>query len=331
MSDINITIIDEAPAISLEIGLDKGPKGDNGDGGSGVDSVNGRTGPVVLTKADVGLSNVQNINQADLTLSGLKDVTLSNPALGQRLEFNGDKWVNGQGATVSAGAGVNLYPTLTPSDLWSPYGYFYFEKAPDLLPELDIPITVNNNKIVFVAYVNDPAINVTTLNAGVWTLYIWSYASDLNCYVIADFYKRTSGGTETLLFSMSTPQLSTILTQYLVSSIQPQFTLDPTDRLVVKSSGYTTNLTDTIVHGVGGGNTHFTYINTPLVVNHDDLNGLQGGSANQYFHLTSAQLTNLNNQSGSNTGDETQNSIITKIGYTPADQGFAIAMAVALS
>ena len=88
------------------------------------------------------------------------------------------------------------------------------------------------------------------------------------------------------------------------------------------------------------------------MVNHDDLNGLQGGSANQYFHLTSAQLTNLNNQSGvntndetvtsiktklgistlsgSNTGDETHNTIITKIGFNPASENYALVMAVAM-
>ena len=280
------------------------------------------TSDVTISKSDLNLnlvdntsdinkpvSNAQQTAMNNLTIAGLKDSAISDPALNEILTFNGDKWVNGSQSTVSAGAGVNLYPTLTPSDLWSPNGYFYFEKAPDLLPELDIPITVNNNKVTFAAYVNDVAINVSTLNAGVWTLYIWGYASDINCNIIVDFYKRTAGGVETLLFSITTPQLSTTLTQYLISSIQLQYTLDPTDRLVAKSSGFTTNLTDTIVHGVGGGNTHFTYINTPLVVNHNDLNGLQGGSAGQEYHLTSAQLNNLNNQSGINTGDNSPNSL----------------------
>ena len=48
-----------------------GPQGIPGTGGSGgaVDSVNGRAGPVVLTSADVGLSNVNNTSDASKPVS----------------------------------------------------------------------------------------------------------------------------------------------------------------------------------------------------------------------------------------------------------------------
>ena len=42
-------------------------------------------------------------------------------------------------------------------------------------------------------------------------------------------------------------------------------------------------------------------------------------TSSQAYNITSQHITVLNNTSGSNTGDETQSSIINKIGYTPED------------
>jgi hypothetical protein len=43
----------------------------------------------------------------------------------------------------------------------------------------------------------------------------------------------------------------------------------------------------------------------PGGINHNDLGSKQGGTTGEYYHLTNAQLTNLGNQSGTNTGDVT--------------------------
>ncbi|NOR85400.1 hypothetical protein GQ473_04725, partial [archaeon] len=40
------------------------------------------------------------------------------------------------------------------------------------------------------------------------------------------------------------------------------------------------------------------------VPNHNDTGGIQGGTANEYYHLTSAEQTIVNNTSGTNTGDD---------------------------
>ena len=42
-----------------------------------------------------------------------------------------------------------------------------------------------------------------------------------------------------------------------------------------------------------------------VITNHNSLNGIQGGTTNEYNHLTNLQVSNLNNQSGTNTGDVT--------------------------
>jgi hypothetical protein len=58
-------------------------------------------------------------------------------------------------------------------------------------------------------------------------------------------------------------------------------------------------------------------------ITHNNLGSLQGGTAGEYNHLTNAQVTNLNNQSGTNTGDETKTSIETKLGVaTSTNSGY---------
>ena len=74
----------------------------------------------------------------------------------------------------------------------------------------------------------------------------------------------------------------------------------------------TTDTTPRIVTGAFNGTIHASYFNTPLVTTHNDLAGLQGGISTERYHITSAQVTNLNNQSGINTGDETKSTIETR-------------------
>lgn len=52
-----------------------------------------------------------------------------------------------------------------------------------------------------------------------------------------------------------------------------------------------------------------TQFSTATPNSHNDLVGIQGGVAGEYYHLTSAQLTLLGNQSGTNSGNETATTI----------------------
>jgi hypothetical protein len=49
-------------------------------------------------------------------------------------------------------------------------------------------------------------------------------------------------------------------------------------------------------------------------LDHNTIGGKQGGTANEYNHLTNAQVSNLGNQSNTNTGDETTSTIKSKLG-----------------
>ena len=242
------------------------------------------------TGIDVPAGLGYSVDGDPLALSMLGDVSTISPDVGQLLRYNGTHWVNGEPNPVSAGAGVNLYPTQDPSDLYATTGYLYAEKAPTDTLYVEMPVVCNADKVELVGYVVDAGVNTTVLDAGVWTVYFWAYASRTgHSQIVIDYYKRTAGGAETLLFSMATIDLGESLQQYTMSSIQPQYNLDPTDRLVVKVSGQTSNTSDTTIYGCGGDAAHAVYINTPLVLFHNDLSGLQGGSSGEYYHLTSAE------------------------------------------
>ena len=243
--------------------------------------------------------------QQNITLlEQLNDTNIAGPDAGQLLGWNGTAWVNVEPQTVSAGSGVIFYPTQTASDI-SPY--FYFEKTLADTVYVDLSVTCNNNKVPLVGYISDPSINVSTLNAGVWTAYFWGYASiGGSSQLVIDYYDYEVDNSATiLLFEQVSNNLGLDVQQYVLTSIQPAFTLASGHRLLILVSGQTTNITDTLVHGVGGDATHPDYISTPLITYHNDLSGLQGGSAGQYYHLTSAQFTVVGNTSGTNTGDQT--------------------------
>lgn len=115
-----------------------------------------------------------------------------------------------------------------------------------------------------------------------------------------------------LFAAPTTPTLTTTLTLYEGSITQGAFIIDINDRLGTISY-ITTDTTPRIVTGTFNGTTHASYFNTPLVTTHNDLAGLQGGISTERYHITSAQVTNLNNQSGVNTGDETKSTIESKL------------------
>ena len=252
----------------------------------------------------------------ELNISSLSDVIVSSPVEGQRLTWNGTDWVNSSPSVVNAGSGVNFYPTITQSDLYTSTGYFYFEKSPDIVSQLDIPTTCLNNKVFIIGYISDPAIVLTVIPSGPWSMYAWGYCdkSGTGSNIVADVYQRTSTGVETLLFTMTSHALSTILQQVPSPTyVENAITFSPGDRLVYKISAQTTNMESTTVHVVGGGNT-VSYVTTPYVTQHNDLDGLQGGSGTERYHLSYAKNIVMNNTSGSNTGDETKISIENLLG-----------------
>jgi len=194
---------------------------------------------------------------------------------------------------VSGSNGVNLFFNDAASGIST---YDTLSKTPDSAAEVIESATVNNNTLTIDTYITDFAIASGTIDGGIWTFNLYAKASIAGTnYITLNVYKRTSGGTETLLFSVNTPNIdSTALELYIVSTVQQPYTVNATDKIFVIVTATTTNLVNTVIAFAHSGTAHYSYINTPLLTLHNDLSGLQGGSSTERYHLTTAQLTKLN-------------------------------------
>ena len=228
------------------------------------------------------------------SLDDLADVIISSPSLNQVVKWNGANWVNGDTVAVGAGNGVVLFFDDSPSGIG---GYETIATTPDTDPEVDEFVTVNNSTALIHGYALPTQIGRTIIDAGVWDFATYTYVSNTTptSTLVFEVYSRTVGGIETLLFSAESDPITFTSVQALTfSSVQPQFIVNSTDYLVIKVYGKTTALINIDVHFVHSGTDHYSHVHTPLFPLHNDLAGLQGGVANEYYHLDAADYSNRN-------------------------------------
>jgi hypothetical protein len=94
------------------------------------------------------------------------------------------------------------------------------------------------------------------------------------------------------LFGITSPNITNITPNYglyVVQTTQPAFTINATDSL--GGIGFTTSTANTVVTAAYNGTQYASNVLTPLVTLHNGLGGLQGGSANQYYHLSNTEYT----------------------------------------
>lgn len=227
-----------------------------------------------------------------LKLGDLADVSSDAPSVDDVLRWNGSEWAPGARSAVSAGSGVDFFFNTASSDIT---GYDLLQKTPDTSAAQDefADCTASSGHVLIDAYIGD-AIGDTKLDAGIWDLEFFSYVSipDGISQVHFHFYKRSTSGVETMLFHMDSGHVDALTpTLFQVASTQPQFSVDPTDRLVIKVFAATDNASTVRVHFLHSGNDYWTHVTTPLIQKHADLAGLQGGASGQYYHLTASEYT----------------------------------------
>lgn len=96
------------------------------------------------------------------------------------------------------------------------------------------------------------------------------------------------------LFGSTTATITATGTNYALirhSSAQGTFATALTDKLA-QITFFTSNNT-TVVTTTYNGTARNASFNAPLVVKHNELSGLQGGTADEYYHLTATQYTSL--------------------------------------
>ena len=92
------------------------------------------------------------------------------------------------------------------------------------------------------------------------------------------------------LFNVGSATLtSTSFTEYLFGTTQPEFSVTTDSAIGVLLTATTSNSKS--IYVTINGTTQASHFTTPLGILHDQLAGLQGGSASQYYHLTSSEYT----------------------------------------
>ena len=130
--------------------------------------------------------------------------------------------------------------------------------------------TSSSSKVLIKAFAtdaNEPGVEV--LPAGDWIFNFYAYASLTGAFlttIIFDVYTRTSGGAETLLFSVTSGNIQvTSVGYYTVTYSDPNNIVVPsTNVLVIKVSAQSANIIATTVSFVFDGTTNASYVETPL-------------------------------------------------------------------
>lgn len=163
------------------------------------------------------------------------------------------------------GQGVSYYLTSTLSDTGT---YDVMSRTPDNTSEVVESVVINNSTGTIDTYIAEP-LGRTGIAAGEWIYDFFLYLTPSTgiTYVTLELYKRAAGGTETLLFSVDSPELNnTVVVNYTIKTVQPAFTVLATDRLVLKVTATTNHNNDVTVSLVHSGTDHYSRIVTPLAV-----------------------------------------------------------------
>lgn len=185
---------------------------------------------------------------------------------GQFLLWDGAQWLPGiQTGTV-------YYFRRDASDIGG--GYEQITQSPQTGAEKTDSTTLNNasGTVIFDLYAtNAGEPGLTQLLAGTWEFDIYGQVSSTaggnTTNIVLQVYKRTTGGTETLLFSTTSPALdSTSVKLYSWLYTQPaDILLDITDRLVVKVAATNSSVTNRTVTFYYEGTTHYSHFHPPFL------------------------------------------------------------------
>ena len=223
---------------------------------------------------------------APLSLTNLTDVTLSGPTAQQVLTFTGSYWTNDDVPIVISPSSFNLYLDDTASGTAGYNTLKTVSTGPEVLDAISV---TSNNPTPIESYISSFA-DVTVLPAGIWGFesYVSATSAGRSVVVTTDVYRRSIAGVETYLFSGTTDVFTPVATptRVIATLSTGSFAVSLTDKLVakywfIKSAGG--NATFTLYHN---GSNHSSYIQTTLGLVHNQLSGLQGGGANEFYHVT---------------------------------------------
>jgi len=134
------------------------------------------------------------------------------------------------------------------------------------------------------------------------TFQITGYTSNVEVTIETDnAYTNETGVVFTLhrvLFSVESQEINQLTTPFLyaIPSAQVAFAINSTDKMALRVYGKTTHTSNVTVHITHNSTNHYSHFHAPIIARHNDLAGLQGGSASERYHMTLAQNGNLHSQ-----------------------------------
>ena len=220
-------------------------------------------------------------------LSSLPDVSIPAPQAQQVLMFSGSHWFAG---SVTAQASPVTFTYFLQDTASGTAGYFELVPFPASGTEnLDaVSVTAALGEVFIEGYISD-VLNRTQIDAGIWEFNTYGQVSNTGgtSQFIIRIFKRTISGSETELFNITSPDISST-TPILNTQITTQgsYATNITDKLVAKYSAITTRTLPTTVTLLHNGTAHYSHFHPPFIFAHNDLSGLQGGVNGQFYHVT---------------------------------------------
>lgn len=141
--------------------------------------------------------------------------------------------------------------------------------SPSATAEVEDSAQSNNGAEVLIeAYVMDSAFGALMLSGGAWHFVIFGKVDSVVgvSTIVTRVYKRTSGGVETELFFLETDALSTEITEHSIESVQPDFMVDETDRLVMKFFAKSTSVPLRTIYLYHNGIVNYSHVHTTFSI-----------------------------------------------------------------
>jgi hypothetical protein len=275
--------------------------------------VNGSTlTPTELSYIDGATSNLQNqitanVNNTSTNTNniGTINTTLSNNGITNSTNvINTLDYLQSQISNLpnGSGSGANYFLTNTTSTINNQYKTISIIPANSTNQILTTGvITSSSGNVLMGQFISDP-LNITSIPSGIYDFNFYANLTNnnLSSYLIVEFYKYSSTGTTTLLFTATGGDInSAVIIPYNINLTVVAQSLLVTDSIMIRIYGATTssqNITINVDYNSSNNYSHF-HIPTIQRQNHNDLLNIQGGATNDYQHLTTSQLNNIVNPS----------------------------------
>jgi len=189
--------------------------------------------------------------------------------------INGDTILGEGDLNIAAGSGGyagDLY--LSDSQNVIESGYKKLSYEPDVATTTQSITVDNDGEVEGETYMFELPITTEVIDAGKWTFsfYLETSANQGDTRFRVEPFVRGIGGTETVLFSSTSPELTNDLEYVVWETTQNTFDVGEDDYLGFRVyASTTTSSSKTITYTIGDGNS--SYINTPIALRHSQLRG----------------------------------------------------------